>query len=67
MKESERVIAALVDACYTALNLEGPAQHAVYFLPAFSGLDVPYHCAKIRAAIEIGNAYINGGLRDESN
>jgi len=47
----------LLDACYTALNLEGLALRA--HVPALNGLDVPYHFDKIRAAIAFATGATN--------
>lgn len=42
---------ALLDAAYSALNLEGLALRAE--VPALEGLDVAYHFDKLRAAIAL--------------
>lgn len=45
--------AALRKALLSLLNIEGAALHGAR-LPAFEGLDVPYHFAKARAALALG-------------
>ena len=49
--EPLRASLELLDALYSALNLEGPALAAVRNIPAHLGLDAPYHFTKMRNAI----------------
>jgi hypothetical protein len=45
---------ALLEACYSVLNVEGAALAGVTHLAAYEGLDVKYHFDKVRAAIANG-------------
>lgn len=59
LAESEQETAALgavalplLDALQTLMNVEGAALAATQHLPAYAGLNVPYHFDKARAALQ---------------
>jgi hypothetical protein len=54
IEANARLIAAapeMLEALYTALNLQMAVSKAVEYIPACEGLDAEYHFDKIRAAI----------------